>query len=224
MRKPDGGLFHNLGSKGAYGEGLLEDYAWCIEACLNLYQATFQEHWLSEARRLAEYVLANFNHGNQLLNYNPAGNGLSWTPIRDDLNINYPSSSAMFTRQLVILSGISGTDEMMRVAVEMNAAMDERLRDGDAAACLWSIASQWVNYHFYDIAIMGKDCHKTRRKMDAYAMPDAFILGAEKQSDLPLLRGKVASTASDIYVCKKKSCLRPVFTAGAAYRTVTDNR
>jgi uncharacterized protein YyaL (SSP411 family) len=224
MRRNDGSLFHAYSNGKTYGNGVLEDYAWCIEACLNLYQATFEESWLKEARLLAEYVIHNFSYGNQLLNYSLSGTGLKWTVVRDDLNMNQPASSAMISRQLVILAGITGSDEMMGIAGEMSAAMDYAVRDGDLAACTWSVTSQWVNYQFYDIAIVGKDCQKTRRKMDAYAMPDTFIMGTEKRSDIPLLRGKVASTASDIYVCKKKSCLRPVFTAGAAYRTVTDNR
>jgi hypothetical protein len=52
--------------------GFLDDYAFMIEACVVLYQATFQEAWLTMARRLTEKVVEQFHDPQDcLFNYSP---------------------------------------------------------------------------------------------------------------------------------------------------------
>ena len=50
LKKPDGGLFHNYKNGKSTINGFLEDYAFVIEAFISLYQATFNEKWLNEAK------------------------------------------------------------------------------------------------------------------------------------------------------------------------------
>ena len=50
LRK-DGGLNHSYKNGSSTINGYLEDYAFVIDAFLKLYEATFDERWLSEANR-----------------------------------------------------------------------------------------------------------------------------------------------------------------------------
>src|SRR5690606_11756994 len=53
-------VYRSFKGKRSSTEGFLEDYAYVIQAYLNLYQANFNEAYLEKARDLTEYVLANF--------------------------------------------------------------------------------------------------------------------------------------------------------------------
>ncbi|MDX5437666.1 MAG: thioredoxin domain-containing protein, partial [Pontibacter sp.] len=53
-------LYHSYKNGHATIDGFLEDYALLIQAFLRLYEITFDEQWLQEAKDLADYTLENF--------------------------------------------------------------------------------------------------------------------------------------------------------------------
>src|SRR3546814_21066782 len=56
----DGGLWRQPPANSKAIAGFLDDYAFTIEAYIALYEATFDEAWLHDAKRLVAYVLTNF--------------------------------------------------------------------------------------------------------------------------------------------------------------------
>src|SRR5690606_28543953 len=56
----DGGLLHQPSSNGNSIPGFLDDYAFCMEAFVALYEATFDETWIQAANELMNYVLTHF--------------------------------------------------------------------------------------------------------------------------------------------------------------------
>ena len=61
LKKPDGSLHHNYKNGKSTINGFLEDYAFVIEAFISLYQATFNERWLNEAKDLMDYAILHFS-------------------------------------------------------------------------------------------------------------------------------------------------------------------
>lgn len=58
--RADGGLNHSYKNGISTINGFLEDYAFVIDACIALYQATFDEVWLHRAKQLADYTIKHF--------------------------------------------------------------------------------------------------------------------------------------------------------------------
>ena len=56
----NGNLLHNFKNKKTSINGYLEDYCFVIEAFINLYQVTLNEHWLRIAKQLTDYCFDNF--------------------------------------------------------------------------------------------------------------------------------------------------------------------
>ena len=54
--RKDGGLNHNYKNGTSNLDGYLEDYSFTSEAFISLYQATFDEKWLTEAKKLTDYI------------------------------------------------------------------------------------------------------------------------------------------------------------------------
>jgi uncharacterized protein YyaL (SSP411 family) len=61
--RKDGGLNHSYKNGKSSINGFLEDYGFVIDAFIQLYQATFDEKWLKEARVLTEHAITHFYDG-----------------------------------------------------------------------------------------------------------------------------------------------------------------
>ena len=60
IRRADGGLNHNYKNGRATINGYLEDYAFMIESLVKLYEITFEERYLEEAKQFADYAIKHF--------------------------------------------------------------------------------------------------------------------------------------------------------------------
>ena len=60
MRGPDGNLLRTYKDGRAHLNAYLEDHAFLLEALLNLYEASFEERWFTEAQALANLTIERF--------------------------------------------------------------------------------------------------------------------------------------------------------------------
>ena len=56
----EGNLFHNYKNQKSTINGYLEDYCWVIAGFISLYEVTFDEKWLLNAKQLTDYSLEHF--------------------------------------------------------------------------------------------------------------------------------------------------------------------
>jgi len=69
----------------------------------------------------------------------------------------------------------------------------------------------------YEVAITGPGAHEALLEFGAYYLPDVLFSGAEKESSLELLKGKLQEKRT-IYVCQNKVCQKPVHTVSEAIK------
>jgi uncharacterized protein YyaL (SSP411 family) len=60
LTRPDGGLYRTYREGKAHLDGYLEDYAYLVEALIDLYESGAEERYLTEAARLADRMVADF--------------------------------------------------------------------------------------------------------------------------------------------------------------------
>ena len=65
MRDDRGRLLRTFNDGQAKLNAYLEDHAFLLEALLDLYEATFEPRWFTEARALADTMIARFADGEQ---------------------------------------------------------------------------------------------------------------------------------------------------------------
>jgi len=58
--KPEGNLLHNYKNGKSTINAYLEDYCFVIEAFIAIYEVTFREEWLYDAKQLTDYCLEHF--------------------------------------------------------------------------------------------------------------------------------------------------------------------
>ena len=71
-------------------------------------------------------------------------------------------------------------------------------------------------YPFYEIAVVGDDAKILLSQLQQHNLPNTLIVGSDKNSELPLFKGRYADDGTYIYVCQDHTCKLPVSTAEEA--------
>ncbi|HMX85490.1 MAG TPA: thioredoxin domain-containing protein, partial [Saprospiraceae bacterium] len=80
----------------------------------------------------------------------------------------------------------------------------------------WLKLASLIHRTPYEIAITGDNSEQFRAEMQKHYLPDAIYLGGKTEGTLELLKGKVQSGSTLIYVCKEKVCKLPQKTVKEA--------
>jgi uncharacterized protein YyaL (SSP411 family) len=220
----DGVLLRTWKGGRAKIDGFLEDYANLIDGLLELYQTTFDVRWFSEARRLADHVLAHFA---------AEDGGFFDTSTRHESLIARP-------RSLQDNATPSGNSMMAKGLAKLAAYTGDARYDAAARATLTQIAAAARQYPqafgeglsamdllargIDEIAIVGDPTHEGTRALLVEAQgkyrPGAVV--ALSPSDvsgehaIPLLSYRAQKGgAPTVYVCRHFTCQMPVTTAEA---------
>ncbi|GAA4794794.1 thioredoxin domain-containing protein [Olivibacter ginsenosidimutans] len=208
----DGKLLHqSIGANNNVIYGFLDDYAFTIESLISLYEATFELHWLNQAKRLLDYTLEHFYDNQKAAFYYTADNVEILITRKFEIMDNViPASNSVMSHQLYKLGLLFDNAYYRQVSAQLMANVFPQLKSYGSAYSNWSIRLLEIVYGVYEIAITGSQHHDLRKAADQYYIPNKILLGGQ-QENLPLLKGRITSD-SLIYVCKNNTCSLPVST------------
>jgi uncharacterized protein len=221
-RNADGSLFHVYHEKdGAHINAFLEDYAFTIAACIDMYESTFNPNWLIEARAL---TLISFDK------FYDANTGVFWYTSNEEKELFakkqenddsvIPSSNSTMADNLFRMgrydsefNWIERSDRMLLSAWE-NSGNIRRSTN-------WAQVLLKRTLPFFEVAIFEAIPEKyiqTRQRLDLKYYPQIILAGG---IDLPgqpkFLKGKYPSSngakfSSIFFICEEGSCKLPVET------------
>ncbi|MDP5172308.1 MAG: DUF255 domain-containing protein [Bacteroidia bacterium] len=137
--RKDGSIYHAFLDGIPEGDGFLMDYAYTIEAFLQLYQLTLEQVWLDAASDMLRYLLA--------YHYQPEDGWFVSTPpaIRDwfrqyDLDDDVlPSGQAILARQILKISWIIDRSDYRDMARKILASMSPRVMNDPLTSSSWAM-------------------------------------------------------------------------------------
>jgi uncharacterized protein YyaL (SSP411 family) len=220
-RKEDGSLYHVYHEKeGAHTNGFLEDYAFTIAACLDMYEVTFDPRWLGEAKEL---MMVSFD-----LFYDTEV-GVFWYTSSDDKGLFartqenddsvIPSSNSTMARNLFKLGRYEGRlDWIERCDRMLLAAWEDSHNIRRATG--WAQVLLMRSEPYFEVAITAtsdEDMHDARVELYRTFRPQTMLAGGEDVEGQPgWLKGKFPSEASSgdlrFFVCREGACHLPVST------------
>ena len=210
MLAKDGELKRNFKNKKASIHGLLDDYAFTIAAFISLYQATFDEQWLNQAKQLNEYVLINFydkKSGMFFYTHQEYSNLIARKMEVSDNVI--PASNSEMAKNLLKLSLYFNDTSYYSISKQMLMNVQNNIRKNVRYYSNWgSLELQFIQAPF-EIAIVGKNAQKMRAEFQQNYTPNVIFLGGKTEGTLPLLQNKLAPGSTTIYVCRNKACNLP---------------
>ncbi|WP_210486970.1 thioredoxin domain-containing protein [Rufibacter aurantiacus] len=218
-------LFHNYKEGKATIDGFLEDYALLIQALLGLYQITFEENWLKEARKLTDYTLAHFFDPKEDLFFFTSNAGEQLIARKKEIFDNVvPASNSVMAMNLHFLGLFSEKERYSSLSDRMLS----RVRD--LVVQEPSHLANWASLYFLklkptaEIAIVGPEAHSFRNLLQQHFLPNALLVGSKEEgtSTLPLLQDRTAYQGqTTIYVCYNRACQLPVQSVAKALEQVS---
>jgi uncharacterized protein YyaL (SSP411 family) len=211
--RADGGLNHSYKNGISTINGFLEDYSFVIDACIALYQATFDEVWLHRAKQLTDYTIKHF--------YDDA-NGSGMFYFTSDLDAALiarkmevqdnviPASNSVMANNLFLLGNYFENDKYLEISSQMMHTMQTQVVKWGSSYSNWCMLLLNYTTPFYEVAIAGTDANQFALAFGAFYLPGKMLIGSTGASELPLLENKLVKGETMIYVCINKTCRVPV--------------
>jgi uncharacterized protein YyaL (SSP411 family) len=196
---------------------MLEDHAMLLAALTDLYEATFDERWYSEAIELEQTTWQLFGDHEGCGYFTTATDGEQLAARRKDIDDQpIPSGNATMALALLRLHGLSGNGahaDRAEGVLRLLAPVAERapLACGRLLRALL-ISARGLN----EVAIVGANATDLITEYRSQLRPTSVVAAApdSQVTAVPLLSGRHASDgAAAAYVCRNFTCRLPVTTA-----------
>ena len=158
MRRPDGRLLHTWRHGQAKLDAYLDDYAYLINALVTLYEATFDEHWIDEAVRLADVMRERFEDRQAGGFFFTADDHEQLIARNKDFHdASVPSGNGMAATALIRLGKLTGRTEYLESARgAILSGMPVMERSPTAAGQLLIALDMWLG-PFQEMVLIGGD-------------------------------------------------------------------
>jgi len=186
----------------------LDDYANVADAFIALYEVTFDEKWLQQAKNLVDIAIKH---------YYDAKNGIFFYTADDDeqliarkseiMDSVTPASNSVMARNLKKLSLFFDDEAYHQLSAKLLNNIFPQIERYPSAYSNWMMLMLEEVFGTLEVAITGENYEPLRLEMEKNYVPNKIILGGKKGS-LPLLQDKFG-TDTQIFICKDKTCGLP---------------
>ena len=218
----DGRLLHNYKNGKSSINGYLEDYAFTIEALLNLYQSNFQEKYLKIAKTLLEIAREDFYDEDTGMFYFTSGKDRPLVTKPMEINDNViPASNSVMANNLFKIGKLTGDKDLMLMAEKMVQNILNRIPEYPQSYSNWMDLLMNFTYPFFEVAITGEKFKETANFFQAKYLPNKVLTATDSASDLALLKDRLVKGKDLIYVCQEGSCQLPLKSKSEALQLIS---
>jgi uncharacterized protein YyaL (SSP411 family) len=205
----EGHLFHNYKNGKSTINGYLEDYCFVIAAFISVYEATWNEKWLQDAKQLLDYSLEHF--------YDEQQSFFRFTSDKDEALISVhfetednviPASNSVMAKNLNQLSVYFNNPYYEKVAKKMLAILLPSI-DYPSAYSNWLDLALTIAEQNKELAICGPKAKEYNNRINTLYLPNVIVAGSEKTSSLPFLKDRFVEDKTLFYVCQNRTCQLP---------------
>jgi uncharacterized protein YyaL (SSP411 family) len=199
--------------------GYAEDHAFTLEACLSLYEATFEPRWLERARWAADKVIELFSDERGGFFSTGRDAEVLVTRPKDVMDSPVPSSNSVLALELQRLALFFQEPRYEEIALGPLRTMRSAMEQAPLGFAQLLAALDFYTANPPEIVIIGSRADPARGTLLAAARdslrPNKVLLLAEEGSGLaeqvPLLQNRsTVNGKAAVYVCRHGTCLQPV--------------
>jgi uncharacterized protein len=213
----DGSIWRNFHGGTSRIKGFLDDYAFTADAFIALYQATFDEKWLSLAKDLCNFAIQHFLDPSSGMLYYTSNLDEKLITRKKEIHDNViPSSNSVMANILFNLGTLYYKDQYKDMALQMLGNIKENIKSGGMYYSNWASLLNKLIWPIFEVVVTGPASLEFRGKFDREYLPFIFFAGSVKDSNLPILENRLNDIKTTIYVCRNKVCLLPVGTVEEA--------
>ena len=228
MRTPDGALLATARAGRAHIDACLDDYAFMIQALIDLYESDFDPSWLREALALCELLETRFSD-RERGGYFTTGEGHEALIARTK-NVHdgaLPSGTAVQAQNLLRLSQLAGRPELedkARAVISAQAALANRHPRLFAQLLM---AADFLAQDPRQIVISGELRDAPTRELLSTVrstfLPQRVVALASADADaelVPLIAGRKPDGGAKVYICRQQTCEAPLSDAAELARAL----
>ncbi|MCA9054482.1 MAG: thioredoxin domain-containing protein [Planctomycetaceae bacterium] len=222
VRDDAGRLLHTFKDSRARLTAYLDDYACFISGLTELYQATFEPHWLEVAVDLAEQMQQHFADPSGGFFYTADDHERLITRTKDFQDNATPSGNSVAATALLKLGRITGRSDLEESGYQTLVAMSGLLTEHPRAAAQGLIALDWWLGPAIELVIVDGNSPDSGDALLA-SLAQRFtprlllVRRATGTSDddvpnvlQPLLSGRAETGTTQFFVCEAGACQLPV--------------
>ncbi|WP_373073846.1 thioredoxin domain-containing protein [Zeaxanthinibacter enoshimensis] len=222
LLNPDYSLKHAYSKKGRTIPGYLEDYATLADALITFYELTFEEKWLSMARKLTDRTITHFADEESGLFFFTSDE--EEVLIRRTLEVTdnvIPASNSIMAHNLFRLSRYFPSSGYEAMAKTMLINIHPQFENYAPSHANWMQLLLFFSEPYFEIAVVGDDYEQRARELRKEFIPNCSLAGTRDKSEIPLLRERHTPGKTLIYICRNNSCQLPVTSAAEALDQIT---
>ncbi len=221
IKQPDNRLYRNYKNGKASINAFLDDYAFTIGAFISLYQTTFDEKFLEDAKHLAEYTIDHFYDQSSGMFYYTSDLDPGLIARKMEVTDNViPASNSEMAKNLFLLGNYFYSDDYINMSKKMLNNVKQNAIKGGAYYANWDVLMSWFASPPYEVAILGDNFESKRKEFNKHYLPNVLLSGGIDEGRLSLLEGKLVEGQTTIYVCQDKTCARPVTEVEEALKQI----
>ncbi len=206
-------LFRTYKNGTAKIEGFLEDYAFFIEALLNVYLIGNDETYLLRAKKWMEIALDLFHNPESDLMFYSSGTHNDLIERVSEISDNViPASNSQMALNLFQLSVYFERNTWKERAVAMLERVSKDMKGYGAGYSNWACLALNLTYPFRELAVVGNNVDEIFHGLYKHGLTNTIFAVSTGSSELPLVKDRYQEHKTLIYVCQNNSCQRPVET------------
>jgi hypothetical protein len=203
--------FHTYKNQEAKHPAFLDDFAYCIQACIHLQEVTANQQYLLDAKKMTEFVLAHFeNEKTGLFYYTNDEQADVITRKIEVYDGAIPSGNAVMTENLFYLSVIFEKAEWKQKAYHLANGLSDVVMKYPGSFGTWALFFLKQTLGINEIVLTGNSITEARKEMLRLYMPNKVFQSSITEAAFPLLMHKSYDETALIYVCKNHECYEPV--------------
>lgn len=199
----------------------LDDYAYLVQALLQLASATGENKWIIKAGELTDLIVSEFSCEDSLFYYSPAGQ--TDIPVRkvDTYDGATPSANAFMAHNLWICGMCLERTEWIERSRRMLQSMAGTAVRYSYSFGYWALLLQRSIVGMKTVVCASSTVNNFRRGIQEKYLPQAYLVTSSKKiSELPIIEKKYFADKMFIFVCSEEACLSPVSTVNEAFSLV----
>lgn len=204
-------LNHNYKNGTSTINGYLEDYCFCIEAFISLYEATFNERYLLQADAWLQYSMLHFQDKKTGMFFFTSDQDTALISRKMELSDNVtPASNSSIAKSLFRLGHHLEKEAYLVLSRNMLNNVLAEITAYAEGYSNWGMLLLYLVQPFYEISIVGKSVEEKRKSFNKHYLPNKIFAGSSTEKELPLIKGRFVEGQTLIYVCSNNTCNAPV--------------
>lgn len=205
-------MMHTCKNGTAKYPAFLDDYACLIAACIELYELTFKDNYLTKAKQYAYYVTDNFSDGENLYFFFTHKDQKDIIIRKKEMYDGaVPSGNSVMAGNLLKLSIIFNIPEWQTRAIKMLIINSGATIKYPSSFGIWASFLLQNVVGLNELAVVGKDSYELAQEISQNYIPYKIMMASTfENDDFSLLKSKPAAIESLIYLCKNNTCFKPL--------------